>query len=59
MSDLDIFGHRLSPRALRVLRRQGRLVLRASVTVRDAAGRASTKQRRLVLVPGSQSRPGD
>lgn len=44
---------RLSPRALRVLRRQGRLVLRASVTVQDADGDAATKQRRLVLFPGS------
>jgi len=44
---------RLSPRALRVLRRQGRLVLRASVTVQDQSGRVDTKQRRLVLLPSS------
>ena len=42
---------RLSPRAVRVLRRDGRLVLRVTVTVRDDRGGTAAGRRSLTLLP--------
>ena len=42
---------RLSRREMRVLRRNRRLLLRVTVTVRDSAGRSATAARRLKLLP--------
>jgi hypothetical protein len=53
-----LLRHRLSPRAMRILRRNGALRLRVVVRVRDEAGDSATARRPLTLIAPRPSRLG-